>query len=126
MTYKNAMVFVYGTLRSDADPSNSHLLGGTLLSTCCTVRGELYDFGHYPGIVLNEFGGDVVGEVWSVPKTSLSRLDYYEGSLYVRVITEARLAGGEKIHVMVYEAIDVDGLDKIPGNDWVTRKVAAG
>jgi gamma-glutamylcyclotransferase (GGCT)/AIG2-like uncharacterized protein YtfP len=125
MTYKNVMVFVYGTLRSDADPSNSHLLGGTLLSTGCTVRGELYDFGHYPGIVLNEFGGDVVGEVWSVPKTSLSRLDYYEGSLYVRVITEARVAGGAKIHVMVYEAIDVDGLDKIPGNDWVTRKVAA-
>jgi gamma-glutamylcyclotransferase (GGCT)/AIG2-like uncharacterized protein YtfP len=124
MIHKNVMLFVYGTLRSDASPSNAHLLGGILLSSRATVRGTLYDFGHYPGIVLNEFAGEVVGELWSVPKAQLSRLDHYEGSEYARVVTEATMPGGSTVTVMVYEAFDVDGLDKIPGNDWTKREVS--
>jgi gamma-glutamylcyclotransferase (GGCT)/AIG2-like uncharacterized protein YtfP len=123
MTNNNVMIFVYGTLRSDANPSNSHLLGGTLLATQCTVRGTLYDFGQYPGIELDSAGGAVAGELWSVPKQQLKRLDSYEGSQYVRVPVEVRLPGRGRATAMIYEALDVEGLDRIPCDDWLMRKV---
>jgi len=129
MTSANVLLFVYGTLRSDADNSKAHLLGGRLLATGATISGTLHDYTHYPAVVL---GGTstVIGEVWSVPKDNLARLDRYEGCEYVRVATDATYTDyNDRPHVlhnvMVYEAVDPTGFPVIPCGDWVERHASA-
>ena len=64
-------VFVYGTLRagevndiSEAAARND-IAAPNLLGTA-TVRGHLFDFGSYPGLVVDEAGVDVIGDVYEI------------------------------------------------------------
>jgi len=77
------LVFVYGTLRRDARAQVlSPLCRGWVFKGYGAVRGELYDFGAYPGAVQ---GGSpdarVWGEVYQLPDpaTMLPPVDEYEG-----------------------------------------------
>lgn len=117
-------VFVYGTLRSDDDTGNSHLMemrGGRRLEQGCTIEGVLYDYGWFPGVRLaGGSGRTVVGEVWEVTPEALATLDRYEGQLYCRRTVTVRTADGRDISgCEVYEAVSVGGLPVIVSGDWL-------
>jgi len=73
--------------------SRRPLLGAAALEGAARVRGSLYDFGEYPGIILDD-GGWVSGELYRVPDLAarlpaLDTVEWYdpadpEKSLYVR------------------------------------------
>lgn len=115
--------------------SRRPLLGsGAVLEDRARIRGSLYDFVEYPGVVLDG-GGWVAGELYRVPDLAarLPELDRAEGydagneaaSLYVRrrvaVIGEAG-AGGEA-WVYVYNGPAGRG-PRIPSGDWRAHRGA--
>jgi gamma-glutamylcyclotransferase (GGCT)/AIG2-like uncharacterized protein YtfP len=94
-------LFTYGTLMTGF--SRRPLLGGALLEGQGRIRGSLYHFGEYPGVVLDD-GGWVTGELYHVPDLPdrLPVLDREEWcdpadeprSLYVRRAVPVETAGG--------------------------------
>lgn len=115
----NSLVFVYGTLRSNAVNDASRFVSAEFVQPD-SITGEIYDLGWYPGLKLR---GDsvVTGDVFSVTPEQLERLDAYEGcpSLYRRRRIET-LSG---LTVFVYEyngPVHVN--DFVPGGDWLEYK----
>jgi gamma-glutamylcyclotransferase (GGCT)/AIG2-like uncharacterized protein YtfP len=102
-------LFVYGTLAPGRP--NEHVLAelrGTWAPA--TVRGTLHPEGWgaalgYPGIVLDETGGDVRGFLFSSEDLGAhwARLDAFEGEGYVRVLTAATHEDGTTIEAHIYE-----------------------
>ena len=106
-------LFVCGTLRSDFAPAQvKPLLKRMKLVSTATVRGRLYDFGEYPGALLDEAAGAIVGELLELPTdaTLLNALDHYEGidetepskSLFVRARCRAALPDGHDVDAWIY------------------------
>ena len=104
-----ARLFAYGTLMTGF--SRRSLLGAALLEALGRIRGSLYHFGDYPGVVLDDRGW-VTGELYRVPDLTarLPALDEAEWcdpvdetrSLYVRRAVPVRAAGGEVREAWVY------------------------
>ena len=102
-------LFVYGTLAPGR--ANEHVLAelrGTWAPA--TVRGTLHPEGWgaalgYPGIVLDETGGEVRGLVFSSEDLGAhwTRLDEFEGEGYERVLTAATLEDGSIIEAHIYQ-----------------------
>lgn len=79
----NDLIFVYGTLRPGVRHSRFELFAeGATLVSLGRVRGRLYHFGDYPGMVLDAGHEWVTGEVYALrdPETTLLELDVYEGA----------------------------------------------
>jgi gamma-glutamylcyclotransferase (GGCT)/AIG2-like uncharacterized protein YtfP len=107
-------LFVYGTLRPGHAPKEISKVVDTLTPVGSgTVRAKLYDFGDYPGIVLDENAGENVrGEVFVLPsdRKTLAQLDAYEeyspqdpeGSLFKRLKTRVTLMNGSSELCWVY------------------------
>ena len=101
-------LFVYGTLAPGRP--NAHVLAelrGTWAPA--TVRGTLHPEGWgaaagYPGIVLNETGGEVRGLIFRSEDLAAHwrRLDEFEGGGYKRVLTLATLADGTVVQAYIY------------------------
>ncbi len=101
-------LFVYGTLAPGRP--NEHVLAevsGTWEPA--TVKGKLLQEGWgaaagYPGIVLDELGGEVNGFIFSSEELSAhwSRLDAFEGDGYERVVTLAQLENGTVVKTHIY------------------------
>ncbi|MCB1274973.1 gamma-glutamylcyclotransferase family protein [Prosthecobacter sp.] len=88
-------VFVYGTLKRGGE--NHHWLAGQrFISKACTLpRYRMFDLGGYPGLVQDDNGLAIEGEIWEVDEAGLSRLDVLEdveGGEYERVLLD--LEGG--------------------------------
>ena len=79
-------LFVYGTLMS-GQGANSKLKGAKFLGKAVLRDYEMFDLGAFPGIQ-QHLGGNVVGELYEVDDSLLTKLDSYEGegSLYNREI----------------------------------------
>ena len=102
-------LFTYGTLMTGF--SRRPLLGAAILEGLGRIRGSLYHFGEYPGVVLDGRGW-VAGELYRVPDlpARLPALDREEwcdpadeaGSLYVRRAVPVHGAGGEVGGAWVY------------------------
>ena len=79
------LLFVYGTLRKDPKNEMHHVLARYSISVGeGRIRGELYDLGTYPGVVLRDGCVDMMlGEVYGLNSQHASRmwqvLDHYEG-----------------------------------------------
>ena len=59
------------------------------------VRGQLYDFGEYPGLLLGESDSPVAGEVYGVSEEVLKKLDDIEApAYYSRREVEVSLGSG--------------------------------
>ena len=94
-------LFTYGTLMTGF--SRRPLLGAARLEGLGRIRGSLYHFGDYPGVVLDD-GGWVTGELYHVPDLPerLPVLDREEWcdpadearSLYLRRTVPVQAAGG--------------------------------
>ncbi len=101
-------LFVYGTLAPGRP--NAHALAdvpGTWAPA--TVKGILLQEGWgaaigYPGIVLDERGGEVHGFIFSsdVLAAHWARLDAFEGDGYERVLTLAELRDGTVVRAHIY------------------------
>lgn len=97
------LVFVYGTLRRGGVRAMPELFPGSEFVGSASVRGRLYDFGEYPGLLLGESGPPVAGEVYEVSEEVLKQLDDIEApAYYSRREVEVSLGGGTK-KCLVYE-----------------------
>ncbi|WP_454752039.1 gamma-glutamylcyclotransferase family protein [Cupriavidus necator] len=129
-------VFVYGTLRAgevndlNAAAQRHGIAAPTLLGTA-TVAGRLYDFGSYPGLVLDDNAGPVVGDIYDVADALVPVLDEIEevypgqATLFVRVERDV-LHGRHAVSCLLYPVSDaaVAALPRIDGGDWVAYRRA--
>jgi gamma-glutamylcyclotransferase (GGCT)/AIG2-like uncharacterized protein YtfP len=86
------LVFVYGSLRRGSAGAMSIRFPDSKFIAEAEVRGSLYDLGAYPGLLLNESGSQVIGEVYEVDDETLRKLDDFEASSnYLRKQVEISL-----------------------------------
>ncbi len=124
-------LFVYGSLRADAaHPMHEVLREHGTPGGPARVRGRLYVIDWYPGLVVDDDAGWVVGELWTdLDPAVWPVLDFYEGCSaedpqpheYVRreVAVES---GGTAMPAWVYGyARDVRALRVVEGGDWLKR-----
>lgn len=125
-------VFVYGTLRK-GEGNHRLLVGATCIAEQCWTAGYLYDTGYgYPAMKQSGFS-QIFGELYSVTKEELKRLDQLEGytpggknNLYERIQQTVYTDKGELVAQM-YVANKVDLLkNKIPNGDWKEHKLLSG
>jgi gamma-glutamylcyclotransferase (GGCT)/AIG2-like uncharacterized protein YtfP len=100
-----AYLFVYGTLRPEFENemANQLKVECTLLGKA-TVKGSIYDLGHYPAFVADTFGR-VHGWVYRLNSVeTLVWMDRYEDVpvLYLRNEVKAKM-DGQKIVCNIYE-----------------------
>lgn len=121
-------VFVYGTLRRGA--SNHFRMDGADFITAGSVRGRIYRIDWYPGLVLDDAAGEVVGEVFAVGPEQLAELDRFEGvsaeevegSEYRRVRARVTARTGETLVAWVWEwRGPVDETQHVADGDWLAE-----
>ena len=119
-------VFVYGTLRRGA--SNHFRMAGAEFVCAGSIVGKLYQIDWFPGLILDETGGPIIGEVFETGPELLEALDQFEGvsadetqSEYRRVSTTVFPDnGGEPIRADVWEWLGaVDESKRMKGGDWL-------
>jgi gamma-glutamylcyclotransferase (GGCT)/AIG2-like uncharacterized protein YtfP len=129
-------VFVYGTLRAGeindiGRAATRHGIDAPRLIGTATVNGRLYDFGAYPGLVLDASAGPVRGDVYEVDDALVPVLDEIEevypgvdGLFRAREATVA--AGGHTMRCLFYPvgAESVAGLPRIENGDWVAYRLS--
>jgi gamma-glutamylcyclotransferase (GGCT)/AIG2-like uncharacterized protein YtfP len=97
------LVFVYGSLRRGSAGAMSIRFPDSKFIADAEVRGSLYDLGPYPGLLLNESGSQVIGEVYEVADETLRKLDAFEASSnYLRKQVEIAL-GNDRRMCWTYE-----------------------
>ncbi|HVF67495.1 MAG TPA: gamma-glutamylcyclotransferase family protein [Pyrinomonadaceae bacterium] len=120
------LVFVYGTLRRGGVRAMPVLFPGSEFVGRASVRGRLYDFGDYPGLLLDGAGTPVAGEVYEVGEEVLKELDDIEApAYYSRREAEVSLGGGG-VTCWVYEP-DLSlypSRTPIPSGDWIEHAEA--
>jgi len=127
-------VFVYGTLRAgEVNDLNvaagRHGIAAPALLGAGTVAGRLYDFGSYPGLVLDDAAGPVTGDVYDIPEALLPVLDEIEevypgqATLFLRAECPVML-GGVAVACLLYPVGEeaVAGLPLVPAGDWVAYR----
>lgn len=130
-------LFVYGTLRSDADAPGdvSELLREEARWVGrAEIRARLYDAGWYPAAAPAE-DGRVRGEVYRLqqPARALPVLDRYEGcapggeGLFRRERAPVALEDGEVLEAWVYfYDRDTSDLEEIESGDYLAARPEAG
>lgn len=129
-------VFVYGTLRAgEVNDLNRaaarHGIEAPVLLGTGGIAGRLYDFGTYPGLVLDASAGPVAGDIYDIPDALLPVLDEIEevypgqATLFVREERPVML-GGAAVDCLLYPVADsaVTGLTRIDSGDWVAYRRA--
>jgi gamma-glutamylcyclotransferase (GGCT)/AIG2-like uncharacterized protein YtfP len=126
MSAPRELVFVYGTLRRGG--SNHFRMDGAEPVTDGRISGKLYRISWYPGLVLDDAGDDIIGEVYAVDPEMLGNLDAFEGvsagetqdSEYRRVQTTVTRADGETLTAWVWEWLGaVDEAQRLDHGDWL-------
>jgi gamma-glutamylcyclotransferase (GGCT)/AIG2-like uncharacterized protein YtfP len=106
-------LFTYGTLlAAHAPPEIRDVVSKLRVVGTGRIRGRLYDFGEYPGAILDEAAETyVVGSVLELPASSVLRvLDAYEGydpaspdtSLFLRRRCHVILTNGDGLNCWAY------------------------
>jgi gamma-glutamylcyclotransferase (GGCT)/AIG2-like uncharacterized protein YtfP len=136
-------VFVYGTLRAgeinDINRAAArHGIAAPKLIGSAYVSGRLFDFGNYPGLVLEEesvHASRVLGDIYLIEDALVPVLDEIEevypgvDGLFSahRLHVEADLQNGRThIDCLIYpvSAETVIGLPRIDSGDWVAHRAA--
>lgn len=107
-------LFLYGTLiNPDPDEAVAQVVNRLHRVGTASVRGRLYDFGDYPGAVVDPSSNSSVrGELVELPKNEsvLPELDSYEEfdsdkphlSLFVRTRVKTQLSDGRRVEAGMY------------------------
>lgn len=120
------LVFVYGTLRRGG--SNHFRMANAQFVSTGTIRGRMYRIDWYPGLILDEAGDEIHGEVYTVDTEELQTLDIfegvsageYEGSEYRRVQTTVVQQDSMILTAWVWEWLGrVDESQKVSDGDWL-------
>lgn len=123
---RRTRVFVYGTLRRGA--SNHFRMAGAEFVCAGSIVGKLYQIDWFPGLILDETGGPIRGEVFEADQCLLEALDRFEGvaadeseSEYRRVSTTVLPENGEEpLTADVWEWLgEVDESKRMKGGDWL-------
>ena len=130
-------LFLYGTLLpSEAPKEIASIVKRFRRLGSAQVRGRLYDFGEFPGAVLDSSSRTMIhGELVVLPPDArmLDRLDRYEEfdptdpkkSLFVRKKAKIRMANGSRREGWIYVYNRDPGKAKIVrGGDYLRSKVA--
>lgn len=122
-TKTNFPVFVYGTLKRGF-PLNHHLQDATFLRECY-IKGRMIDLGPFPGVLLDNNGDRIKGELYEVDRGTLNLLDQIEGNgtLYGRTITVCFHEEDQKLigtPAWVYEYLNVNNrkYNFIQSGEW--------
>ncbi|SAL66655.1 gamma-glutamyl cyclotransferase [Caballeronia peredens] len=131
-------VFVYGTLRAGEvndinRAAGRHGLAAPQWIGAAHVHGRLFDFGTYPGLVIDETGTLIRGDVYYIEDALVPVLDEIE-EVYPgveglfrshRVHVEVEVEGRKnRLDCLIYPvaAASVAGLPRIEGGDWVEHR----
>lgn len=117
-------LFVYGSLRRNAEEARHPLLADAVFLGPATVRGLLYSVDWYPGLVLDG-EGVVHGELFELPlaraDAMLHGLDDYEGGGFRRRKVSVATDAGERLDAWTYAYIGpVHALPVIASGDYGT------
>ncbi|NJM37619.1 MAG: gamma-glutamylcyclotransferase [Akkermansiaceae bacterium] len=123
------LVFVYGTLRRGG--SNHFRMAGAEFISAATIMGRMYRIDWYPGLVLDEAGDEISGEIYSVEADLLVALDAFEGVSagevegceYRRVQTTVVQQNSETLTAWVWEWLGaVSEERRISAGDWLKEE----
>ncbi len=131
-------VFVYGTLRAGEvnDINRAAERHGITKPQClgtAYVRGRLFDFGSYPGLVLDDAGTPVRGDIYPIDDALVPVFDEIE-EVYPGVeglfrayrlhVEVTALEKRERVDCLIYPvtASAVDGRPGIESGDWVQHR----
>ncbi|BAN23442.1 gamma-glutamylcyclotransferase family protein [Caballeronia insecticola] len=131
-------VFVYGTLRAGEvndinRAAERHGLAKPQWIGAAHVCGRLFDFGTYPGLVLDETAGPIRGDVYRIDDALVPVLDEIENvypgveglfrshRLHVEVEVEGQK---NRVDCLIYPvaATSVAGLPRIESGDWIAHR----
>lgn len=134
-------VFVYGTLRAGevndiGEAAARHDIAEPEWLGTATVRGRLFDFGAYPGLVVDTVDDrcvDVKGDIYAIDDALVAVLDeieaVYPGVEGLFLAREVSLdVDGEPLACRFYPvaAKAVQGLPEIASGDWVVYRSERG
>jgi gamma-glutamylcyclotransferase (GGCT)/AIG2-like uncharacterized protein YtfP len=123
------LVFVYGTLRRGG--SNHFRMAGAGFVAPGTINGRMYRIDWYPGLVLDDAGDEIQGEVYSVDPELLAILDVFEGlsageiegSEYRRVRTSVIQRDSQPVDAWVWEWLGAtDESQRLVDGDWLKHE----
>lgn len=123
------LVFVYGTLRRGG--SNHFRMAGAEFVAPGTITGRMYRIDWYPGLVLDDAGDEIHGEVYSVDPELLAILDVFEGlsageiegSEYRRVRTSVIQRDSRPVNAWVWEWLGAtDESQRLMDGDWLKHE----
>jgi gamma-glutamylcyclotransferase (GGCT)/AIG2-like uncharacterized protein YtfP len=123
------LVFVYGTLRRGG--SNHFRMAGAEFISSGTITGRMYRIDWYPGLVLDDAGGEIHGEVYSVGPEQLEALDVFEGlsageiegSEYRRVLTTVIRQDSQVTSAWVWEWLgETEESRRLEDGDWLKHE----
>lgn len=130
-------LFLYGTLLPNhAAKEATHIVRLFNHVGPAYVPGRLYDFGDYPGAILDQSAEtSICGELVAMPpdQTLIDELDKYEefdasnpeGSLFIRKRTKVMLANGESLQAWIYVYNrDLGDAPIVQGGNYSQSKVA--
>ncbi|SIT42568.1 Gamma-glutamyl cyclotransferase [Paraburkholderia piptadeniae] len=131
-------VFVYGTLRAGeindigAAAARNDITAPTLVGSA-TVRGRLFDFGSYPGLVPDDAGIHVQGDVYEIDDGLVAVLDEIEevypgveGLFLPREVTVEIEGASITCRYYPVQREAVKGLPEIRSGDWVAHRRSNG
>lgn len=113
-------VFVYGTLKRGFCREQA-LAGQTFLGTAATEPlYRLFDLGSYPGLVPDETGSSITGELYEIDNDCLGKLDAIEGvdeGLYRREPVKLLAPWNNQLALTYIYLQSTDGYQEIP--EWL-------
>ncbi|WP_144161110.1 gamma-glutamylcyclotransferase [Paraburkholderia sp. BCC1885] len=127
-------VFIYGTLRAGeindiSEAAARHQIAPPTLLGQATMRGRLFDFGRYPGLVPDEAGPLVHGDVYEIDPALVAVLDeieeVYPGVEGLFVAREVTVEVDGRAMVCRFYPVTksaVRGLPEIRSGDWVAYR----
>jgi len=130
------LVFVYGTLRQGGVRAIPKLFPQARFLGFGTVKGWLYDFGAYPGLICDPAGRDILGEVYAVDASALRTMDEIEryspddeaGCYYFRRAHPIAMRDGRTLIAELYECNPryYDCATPMPVVDWIAWAQSIG
>lgn len=119
---EHTLLFVYGTLKRGCR-NHSVLRNQSFVGEASTVPGfRLLNLGEYPGMIADHTSLlSVTGEIWSVERAALERLDAFEGvgeGLYRRAAIRLQEPFAHELIQTYLYARAIAGLPEIASGVW--------